>query len=65
MATTQLEQEEVVAPQEDLSIVDLQQFRAELSEAGQELFDIIFGAPDDPAALMTQDEILAELARRR
>lgn len=43
--------------------LDLEKFRAELDEVGQRLFDIAMSVP--PEDLMSDDEIRAEIARRR
>lgn len=43
--------------------IDLAKFREELSEDGKILFDIAMSVPEEE--LMSLDEILAEIARRR
>jgi hypothetical protein len=43
--------------------VDLEKFRAELSEEGKILFDLAMSVPEEE--LMSTEEILAEIARRR
>ncbi len=49
--------------QDEASKIDLQKFREELSETGKELFDLAMSVPEED--LMSQDEILEEIARRR
>lgn len=45
------------------SAIDLGKFRAELDPVGQELFDIAMSVPEEER--MSEEEIRAELARRR
>ena len=49
--------------QDEASKIDLQKFREELSETGKEFFDLAMSVPEED--LMSQDEILEEIARRR
>lgn len=46
-----------------MATTDLRKFREELSETGKELFDLAMSVPEE--YLMSQDEILEEIARRR
>ncbi|HMV50330.1 MAG TPA: hypothetical protein PLD20_12885 [Blastocatellia bacterium] len=62
MTTTQAEKI-ALAAQNDVSAMDLQTFREGLSEIDKELFDIAISVPKEE--LMSTDEILAEIARRR
>lgn len=62
MATTKTKKSQTIS-QNGAGEIDLQKFRAELSETGQELFDIAMSIPEEE--LMSTDEILEEIARRR
>lgn len=48
-----------------VDVEELQAMYADLSQTGQELFEISLGTQDEPDQLKTTAEIHAEIARRR